>query len=248
MKNKLNIVFYITIVILTLIAGLEGMYILRNNKTPVEKEIIKYTGQQFLKENITYQKSDVLSINAQIYKNNNLLLIRAKTGKKSIANSKIFVEFYDEKEKLVTKEECDINILESNEEYVCIKGLPLMTDDTYAGKIIISSETDSYETDTKLHDKNLLDFKSSQIVDEETKITTLNFESENPYDELNYFDGYVLVSKKDKILDAIYFNISTSKVENDMINFSVLTGPSIENSEIKVTDYDKLEVIINNLY
>ena len=66
--------------------------------------------------------------------------------------------------------------------------------------------------------------------------------------QLNYFDGYVLVSKKDKILDAIYFNISTSKVENDMINFSVLTGPSIENSEIKVTDYDKLEVIINNLY
>ncbi len=248
MKSKLNIVFYIIIAILTIIAGLEGIYIFEHQDKTVEKEKIKYVGKNFLKENISYTKNEDLSLDAQIYKDDNMLLVTGKTGEKPIVNSKIFIEFYDVNEELVKKEECSIGILAANEKYVCLMSLPSISNDVYAGKILLSSEVNYFETDTSLYDKKLLNFTSSKSNNDETKVTTLTFESENPYENLHYFDGYVLVYKNNKALDAIYFSKDGSNLENGKITFSVLTGPSFEDNELKFMDYDNLEVVINNLY
>ncbi len=251
MKNKLNIVFYIVIGVLTVIAGLEGLYIF-NHKNPSssskDKEIVKYIGPNYLKENITYKNSDNLTLDAQIYKNNEMLLITAKTLEKPIINSKIYIEFYDANEKLVEKQECVINLLEANEKYACLKQMPKVSDDVYAGNIIISSEINYFETDSKTYDRDLAKFEASSNIDNTSKITTLNFESENPYEDLQYLDGYVLIYKNDKIKDVVYFNVNKTDITSDKIKFSIVTGPLLENNELKIVEYDKYEVVINNLY
>ena len=249
MKNKLNIIFYVVIGVLTIIAGLEGLYILNHKNSSLNnKETIKYIGPNYLKENIVYNKPDDISLDAQIYRENKMLLIKMST-KQNIVNAKVNIEYFDEDNTSVKKDEVSIPILAASDDYAYNFSLPSVSSGKYAGKIVISVEKENYEEETNLYDQTLISFDATSNINEETKMTTFNLTADNPYEKINYCDGFILFYKNDMLLDVSYFNIDPiSNIINNKIIVPVVLNPIAEDGKMAPLGYDDFKVVINNLY
>ena len=177
-----------------------------------------------------------------------MFYINLTSLEKTIVNSKLIVKYYDEKENLVNTDESNIGILSVNEPYVFNFVLPLMEPNVYAGKIVISLEKEYLENDVEFFDKSLLKFNYETSTNQTDSITNIVLTADNPFEKINYYDGYVIVYKDDVIEEISYISFENNKFENGKVINNVTLNPSIEDGKIVPLEFDKLDIIINNLY
>ena len=244
MKNKLNIVFYIVIGVLTLIAGLEGMYIFEHKDSKIEtKEKIVYRGTKFLKENVKLDLPKEITIEASNFNYDNSLFLKLNSTK-NISKADMTIEYYDADSNLIKTEKQTIGLISKNADYGIVLSYPNLKIGTYSGDIKISM-TAEYDEDSAYLDQNLLKFTNTKSQNNENKETTVTIKSKNPYETFGLLVGYILLYKDGNLVDVSY---ATSTLEGENITLKAVFAPIAKDGQMDFVEYDDVKLVINSLY
>ena len=248
MERIKNIGIVILIVLLILIAGLEGFYIIKSKEDKcVEKEPVTiYKGHEYLVENIQNELPEHIKLNNYTIINEGHTMVLDLSSNKDIVNSKIAIEYYDENNNLVLKDEQEINILFKDNEFVVVSNTPELKD-KYSGNVKISMQTNDFNVvNYSGLDKSNLKLDSSTNVDPNTKELAINVKGSNPFSEkINDISGYVLLYEQEKIINIAYFNNEETIMSSSNFDLEARIYYLIENNEIT---YDSMKIVINYLY
>ena len=245
MKNKVNIIFYIVIAIITIIAGIEGMYIFSHkpNDCNNSKEKIVYRGTKFLKENVEVDAPEDIKVNAYNLNDDNTLLLEI-TSSKSIYKSNSKIEYYDSNNNLVKEENIDVNLIPKDRPYALSLMYPKLEQGTYSGKIKVSIAPE-YDDKLEALDEKLLELTTSATRNEATKETTVIMSGKNPYENFNLAAGYILLYKEGNLITA---NYAMSTIDGDNITIQAIFPPTVKDNELNFVEYDDVRLVINTLY
>ena len=239
----------ILVILLVIIASLEGVYILKSKDTKPNctegQTVTIYKGHEFLIENIDNQLPDFIKLDNSVIINDSHTLLLTISTTKDIINSKITIEYYDEDNNLVDKSEQNIGVLLKNNEFIVESNIPELND-KYSGKIKLTMETTDFEkANYKGFDRTALKLETSSNSNPTTNELNISIQGTNPYEQkITELSGYVLLYEKDKIINRAYFTNDGDIETGADIKFNTTAYP-IDGNEIT---YDRLEVVINYLY
>ena len=254
MKKVKNIGIIIIIIVLILIASGEGIYILKiKNKTiscncEKPKNETVYKTHEYLIENINNELPDFIKINKQtIIEQMHDLIIDISTDK-SIIDSKMIIEYYDENAELVEKEEYAIGLLLKENNFIISSSIPILTD-KYSGKIKVSMETNDFDSvnyEGESLDKSKLNLNATGSINLANNELNINITGTNNFNQkISNLSGYVLIYDKDKIINIAFFSAENEIAVGENININTKTFIPTDDT---TKNYDNLKVVINNLY